>query len=576
MSTSLIEPKVASAPLDESSAPYLISPQAGGPIRAERLGSERLEALARQLAAACVLAPRGRAGSPLLRRFAANGRFLRQAHRRIFEASAGAEDEGRGLDAEWLCDNFHIIEEVLREVHQDLPQGYDAELPKLSGGPLHGYPRVYALALALVAHTDSELDEARLIGFVQAFQEVTPLLIGELWALPTMLRLVLLENLRRLSEQMLWRRDERRRADRWAADALDGGRAPARGGPGEVAGPRRPGPRARRPTPTSSACSSSSATMIRGPRRPSSSWRPSWTCAGSMRMRSSAASTGVRRAIRSPSAIASSASASCRRWTGTSSSSGAAPSRPSSARTLRGSTRSRTSRRGTAIARPSRRSPGGRTPTRGPSRAMRWSWRETPPIKARRGACRLLPRRPRPGRREGEVRLSRPLARMARPLGLEAPQGDVFRVDGRPPRCVLMALVAGAGLGASVASWWLPATLLVLLLPMSELAVGLVNHLLTLLIPPRILPKLDFKDGIAADCPTMVVMPSMLSRPQSAQALLERLEIHHLANPDPQLRFALLTDFADAPHETMPEDDAYLRDALERVQALNAPIGRWG
>ena len=252
MSTSLIEPKVASAPLDESSAPYLISPQAGGPIRAERLGSERLEAHARQLAAACVLAPRGRAGSPLLRRFAANGRFLhqahrrifeallrrfaengrflREAHRRIFEASAGAEDEGRGLDAEWLCDNFHIIEEVLREVHQDLPHGYDEELPKLSGRPLHGYPRVYALALALVAHTDSELDEARLIGFVQAFQEVTPLTIGELWALPTMLRLVLLENLRRLSEQMLWRWDERRRADRWAADALDGGRAPGAGG----------------------------------------------------------------------------------------------------------------------------------------------------------------------------------------------------------------------------------------------------------------------------------------------------------------------------------------------------------
>ena len=135
MSTSLIEPKVASAPLDESSAPYLISPQAGGPIRAERLGPERLEAHARQLAAACVLDPRGRAGSPLLRRFAENGRFLREAHRRIFEASAGAEGEGRGLDAEWLCDNFHIIEEVLREVRQDLPHGYDEELPKLSGGP---------------------------------------------------------------------------------------------------------------------------------------------------------------------------------------------------------------------------------------------------------------------------------------------------------------------------------------------------------------------------------------------------------------------------------------------------------
>ena len=69
---------------------------------------------------------------------------------------------------------------------------------------------------------------------------------------------------------------------------------------------------------------------------------------------------------------------------------------------------------------------------------------------------------------------------------------------------------------------------------------GLVNQLLTLLMPPRVLPKLDFKDGIPADCATIIVMPTMLVRPQSAAMLLERLEIHYLANPDPQFRFALL------------------------------------
>ncbi|HMB07044.1 MAG TPA: glycosyltransferase family 2 protein, partial [Isosphaeraceae bacterium] len=108
-----------------------------------------------------------------------------------------------------------------------------------------------------------------------------------------------------------------------------------------------------------------------------------------------------------------------------------------------------------------------------------------------------------------------------------------------------------------------------LLLPASELAVGLVHHLLTLLLRPRVLPKLDFKEGIPEDCATFVVMPSMLLRPQSAPELLERLEIHYLANPDPRLRFALLTDFADSPTEHAPEDEAYLHDALERVKALN-------
>ena len=172
----------------------MISPEAGGPIRAERLGPGRLEAHARRLASACVLSLAGG------RRARSCGGSRRTdatcaAHRRRFQAGTGAEGEGGGLDAEWLCDNFHIIEEVLREVRLDLPRGYDKELPKLSGRPLRGYPRVYALALALVAHTDSELDEARLIGYVRAFQEVAPLTIGELWALPTMLRLVLLENL---------------------------------------------------------------------------------------------------------------------------------------------------------------------------------------------------------------------------------------------------------------------------------------------------------------------------------------------------------------------------------------------
>ena len=209
---------------------------------------------------------------------------------------------------------------------------------------------------------------------------------------------------------------------------------------------------------------------------------------------------------------------------------------------------------------------------------MRWSWPAPP---AMQGAARahvgyyLVDR--------GQAALKAKfgyrarLARVARRLGPGAPQGDVFRVDGRRSSGLLMALVAGAGLGASVASWWLPATLLVLLLPMSELAVGLVNHLLTLLLPPGPCPSSTSRTASRPTAPRSSSCPRMLSRPQSAAALLERLEIHYLANPDPQLRFALLTDFADAPHETMPEDDAYLRDALERVagpqRALSAATG---
>src|SRR5262249_47478323 len=110
---------------------------------------------------------------------------------------------------------------------------------------------------------------------------------------------------------------------------------------------------------------------------------------------------------------------------------------------------------------------------------------------------------------------------------------------------------------------------LLVLVPGSEVAVGLTNYLVSRLVPPRVLPRLDFADGIPQDCTTFVVIPSMLVRPDSALHLLERLEMHYLSNPDPQLYFALLTDFADAPAQHMPEDDGYVQAALERVHRLN-------
>ena len=212
MSPSSLELHPPSADLATSDGPLLVDPSTPGPIRAELLGLERLEARARRLASACVLAPRRRVNSPLLKRFMDNRRILLRARDEILGHD---RPEVHGIDADWLADNFHIVDEVLREIVQDLPRGYDVVLPKLEVGPLAGYPRVYALALTLVAHTDSELDETRITRFVQAFQQVAPLTIGELWALPTMLRLVLIENLRRLAEQMLQVWGERRRAESW-------------------------------------------------------------------------------------------------------------------------------------------------------------------------------------------------------------------------------------------------------------------------------------------------------------------------------------------------------------------------
>ncbi len=141
---------------------------------------------------------------------------------------------------------------------------------------------------------------------------------------------------------------------------------------------------------------------------------------------------------------------------------------------------------------------------------------------------------------------------------------------------LLLGLILFAGMSGSASPWLWLLVIFAALLPVSELAVGLMNYLLTLALPPRTLPRLEFKEGIPEECAAFIVVPSMLIHDDSAALLAAKLEIHYLANSDPQLRFALLTDFADAPAEHQAEDDGYVQDALERIAALNrryAPEG---
>src|ERR1700690_3606915 len=137
------------------------------PIRAELFSIERLEQHAESLAAAQAVTPEPDAGRPLIPRVLENGRVLLEYYR----ATAKAIQEERTITpaAEWLVDNFYIVEEQLREIRDDLPVGFYKKLPKLASGHLQGYPRVYGLAWAFVAHTDSRFDPEALRRFVLAY-----------------------------------------------------------------------------------------------------------------------------------------------------------------------------------------------------------------------------------------------------------------------------------------------------------------------------------------------------------------------------------------------------------------------
>ena len=151
---------------------------------------------------------------PLAVRLSDNEAVLRSAYRSI----ARAVGEGRAITpaAEWLLDNYHLVQDQIREIREDLPPGFYRQLPKLADGPFSGYPRVFGIAWAFVAHTDSHFEPEALRRFVRAYQTVQPLGIGELWAVAITLRIVLVENLRRAAQRILSSREARQDADELA------------------------------------------------------------------------------------------------------------------------------------------------------------------------------------------------------------------------------------------------------------------------------------------------------------------------------------------------------------------------
>ena len=551
---------------DPTSSPF-IDPRGGAPIRAELYGLDRLEALACRLASAALVDPDLKVGDLLLRRFAENGEVLVKTHRRI----VGEVDRpgGRGIDAEWLADNFHIVEDVLREIKQDLPSGYYSELPKLAVGQVRGYPRVYTLALALVAHTDSELDEPRITRFLQAFQSVAPLTIGELWAVPTMLRLVLVENLRRLAERMVRSWDESDRADAWVF-----GHFPAL--PSDEAeadqSPSSPGPIPDFPSLTDPMVvrlvrllrdrgPSAAPTLQRLEAQLSGRGQDAGQVLRDEHRRQAANQVSVGNCVISLRLL------SVIDWN-------VFFEQNSSVEVLL------------------RDDPSGVYPRQ--DFATRDRYRRVVEKVARRSdvdeevVARRVVDLARAGMAGGPSKghvgyylIDEGRAALHREFAYKAPWRDRLHsfAVGHPLLTYfgsigllilglivpLVALGAGPGVGLGL----LALLVFALLLPASDIAVGMVNHVVTLLMPPRKLARLDFKAGIPADCTTFVVVPSMLVSTDSASNLLERLEITYLANPDPQLRFALLTDFADAKEEHRPEDDSYILSAIDGVRVLN-------
>ena len=188
------------------------------PLRAELFSADQMEQHGKTLAGSHRLSSQ-RAPDQLLARLAENEDVLSEtcnlltaavkANRRISPAG------------EWLLDNFYLIEEQIRTARRHLPKGYSRELPRLAHGPSAGLPRVYDIALEAISHGDGRVDPESLSRFVAAYQKIAALKLGELWAIPIMLRLALIENLRRVGARVAASTTDRDRADAWADQMME-------------------------------------------------------------------------------------------------------------------------------------------------------------------------------------------------------------------------------------------------------------------------------------------------------------------------------------------------------------------
>ena len=189
------------------------------PISAELFGPERFEQHAQSLAITQKITKQRINVYSVVRRLDDNAAVLLQVYRDICAAIAVGKTVTPA--AEWLADNYHLVEEQISQTQADLPERFYRQLPKLADGPLAGHPRIFGTVWAYIAHTDSHFDPLTFSNFINAYQSVEPLTIGELWAAAIAIRLILIENLRRISQRMNNARLEREAADYSADKILD-------------------------------------------------------------------------------------------------------------------------------------------------------------------------------------------------------------------------------------------------------------------------------------------------------------------------------------------------------------------
>jgi cyclic beta-1,2-glucan synthetase len=530
-------------------------------LRAELFSIERMEQHAASLALAQQLRGRRVSARSLGVRLRDNESVLLAAYR----STAAAIRAGRPISpaAEWLLDNFHLVEAQIRQIYLELPPGFYRQLPKLGSGPLAGYPRIFGIAWAFIAHTDSRFDGEALRRFVLAYQRVQALTIGELWAIAITLRILLVENLRRAAALMDRRRREREQADA-VADRLLGLN-------GYVVEPDALSHCDSNGSGASPAFLVQLVLRLRDqdPRatpalqwleqRMTSATRTADEFVQEEHHRQGAANVTVRNIITSMRVIAD---LDWRDFFESVSLVDELLRSGSGFAELDFPTRDLYRRAIERLARGSRVSELqiAQAALTAAAREPVLSEREREPgyyliAGGLEGFQQSIGYRVSPWRRLGRISLAR---------GASDYLGVIAVITG-----LLLTLCAlllhGRGLGALQLALLLPLGLL----PTLDAALALVNRAVMRGFGATILPGMALRTGVPASLRTLVVVPTLLTSPAAVKQQIQRLEVHYLASRDGELYFALLSDWNDAAAETLPEDRELLELAVAGIARLN-------
>ena len=567
--------KVRASVIDELLSPVSIYPKKNftrkevnenPPFRAELFSNEQMEQHAQQLATLHSTSFKHSA-ELLLKELADNEKTLYQVNKLLLEGVK--EKKPISPAAEWLLDNFYLIDEQIRIAKRYLPKGYSKGLPKLKTGSLTGFPRVYSIAIEIISHSDGHIDIYRLKNFITAYQKESLLTLGELWAFPIMLRLALLENLSRVAARIAVDRKDSALANTWAKQMID----IAEKNPKDLVLVIADMARSKPPITSAFVAEFARKLQWKGMElvlpihwveQQLSGTEDSINAMILMENQTLAADqVSVSNSINSLRFLAKN------NWRDFVEDTSAVE------QLLRKDihgiyesmdfhTRDYYRHIIEGIARNS-----GLSENKVAQLALDLAQKShvQNPDDNRRAhvGYYLLGSGADQTEKIAEVKLTflKSLKRSFKKIS-----GSLYTFI-----AILITLLISGGITFFASQYlyngWLIVIATLSLFSGSYFAFSFSNWVSTLWIKPIPLPKLNFSSGIPEEARTMVVVPTLLANPAQVEKLLEELEVRFLSNRDPNLLFALLTDFRDADYETMPDDEELLDRAQTKINLFN-------